>query len=170
MNIAAILITVVLSLIGMFSSAVVSYSPPTPPPPITRDALMAEFNLYRKEHNLNPVKHSDLLCPFAEERVREIQTDWSHKGFRAEVDNFTNAHREIDWIGENLAKEYDDAKAVFVAWDNSPTHKENLINPEYSIVCFTVDNRHIVQMLGGFFKPSPSPTYNPALPKRTTKR
>lgn len=42
------------------------------------------------------------------------------------------------YAGENLAIDFEDAKDVEVAWMNSPTHRANILKPEYSRVGYGI--------------------------------
>lgn len=44
------------------------------------------------------------------------------------------------FAGENLARDFGDSAAVVNAWMNSPTHRDNLLNPRYKEVGFAVVN------------------------------
>lgn len=60
------------------------------------------------------------------------------------------------FAGENLARDFGDSRSVVSAWMNSPSHKENLLNPRYQEVGFAVVNGKyngyettlVVQMFG----------------------
>ncbi len=68
------------------------------------------------------------------------------------------------FAGENLARDFGDSGAVVDAWMNSPTHRENLVNPRYKDVGFAVVNGKygshettvVVQMFGT--KPGTAPS------------
>lgn len=120
---------------------------PTPKPIIPHD-LLVDFNEYRLNHNLQPVVENKELCKLAEIRAKQIPTDWSHKGFDPLADQFLLNHRQYYKIGENLARFYATPQAVMIAWDKSPKHKANLVEPNYSQVCFRVNGNYIVQILG----------------------
>ena len=125
------------------------------PKPMTEDDLLVEFNNYRVAHNLKPVVYEKKLCEIADVRAEEIKTDWSHNGFVPKTVDLTNKYKIKEYeIGENLAKSFISADQVIYAWDTSPTHKENMVNPVYQSVCFAISNNGIfnfvVQELGSF--------------------
>lgn len=70
---------------------------------------------------------------------------------------------DYSYAGENLAKNFNASSEVVEAWSKSPSHKENLLNPQYNEIGFAVVNgildgyetTLVVQMFG---KPR-SPTY-----------
>ena len=44
---------------------------------------------------------------------------------------FTSFGYKYQYAGENLARDFSDASSAVGAWMNSPTHKENILNPHY---------------------------------------
>ena len=44
---------------------------------------------------------------------------------------FTSFGYKYQYAGENLARDFSDAPSAVNAWMNSPTHKENILNPHY---------------------------------------
>src|SRR4030042_2637414 len=44
---------------------------------------------------------------------------------------FLNFGYKYKYAGENLARDFPDASSAVNAWMNSPTHKENILNPNY---------------------------------------
>lgn len=79
-----------------------------------------------------------------------------------------NAGYNYLFAGENLARDFGDSKGVVNAWMNSPSHKENLLNPRYQEVGFAVVNGKyngyettlVVQMFGA--RPGVIPVVPPA--------
>ena len=93
------------------------------------------------------------------------------------------------YAGENLARDFQDASSAVAAWMNSPSHKENILNPNYREIGIGVvegnlagaDTTVIVQFFGAPLsgeaaipvakakevlpstaKPTPAPTLTPA--------
>ena len=91
-------------------------------------------SVYRKDY---------YLCYVASKRAKEIQTDWSHSGFWAYVPvMFKLGYKHI---GENLAKDFNDAESTLNAWLSSDTHRANLEN-DYTHSCVSCSNGYCVQM------------------------
>ncbi len=61
------------------------------------------------------------VCLFAEQRLAEVQTDWSHAGFFKAKKPMGGKWRE------NLARKFYSQERVYQAWMNSPSHRENLL-------------------------------------------
>lgn len=53
---------------------------------------------------------------------------------------FNKAGYDYIYAGENLAKNFNDSKSVVNAWMNSRSHRENLLNPNYTEIGFSVVN------------------------------
>ena len=68
------------------------------------------------------------------------------------------------YAGENLARDFPDASSAVTAWMNSPTHKENILNPNYREIGIGVvegnlagvDTTVIVQFFGAPLSSEPS--------------
>ncbi len=98
---------------------------------------------WRSENNLKQYVYDPSLCVVANARLSEIKTDWSHNGF-AKYINAVN----FNYLGENLAKGFDDSYKMFEAWLKSPTHRNNLINYTYS--CLVRSDNYCVQEFGSY--------------------
>lgn len=55
----------------------------------------------------------------------------SHTTKFSQADNFTV-------LGENLSKGYDDVPSLVQAWMNSPTHRENILDPKWKVTGFGI--------------------------------
>ncbi len=77
---------------------------------------------------------------------------------------FTSFGYKYQYAGENLARDFSDAGSAVSAWMNSPTHKENILNPHYKEVGIGVvegslagaDTTIIVQFFGAALTSAPS--------------
>jgi uncharacterized protein YkwD len=102
---------------------------------MTPSEIISVTNATRQTYGLSPLHPQPQLMKAAEAKAQAMITanTWSH-----------NTPTETPWqfiqgegytyvlAGENLAKGFDTAEAVVDAWINSPSHKENLLNSEYS--------------------------------------
>jgi hypothetical protein len=57
---------------------------------------------------------------------------------------FTQAGYPYQYAGENLAKDFDTTAGVMQGWMNSPGHKANILNANYTDVGFAVQNGTLV--------------------------
>jgi len=88
------------------------------------------------------------LCEFAKLRVKEIENDWSHDGFRKLTNQIRKDTNAAD-LGENLAKDFADEPGVLTGWLNSPPHRKVLDHP-YTHMCIETDGNHVVQLFATF--------------------
>lgn len=92
----------------------------------------------------------------------------------------TNAGYSYDKAGENLACGFDESSDVITGWYNSPSHRDNLLHPDYKDVGFGIINADsyncgdipatqqtiIVAMYGTPYTP---PSSNPVVPSPSQK-
>jgi uncharacterized protein YkwD len=111
------------------------------PPSVQANALLEEqlfvdVNKIRKENNLPELNISLEL-----QQAAHLKTmDMIDNNYFAHVS--PTSHKWSDFIkeqgynyiyaGENLAKDYDNSKEIITAWLESPSHKENILNPDYT--------------------------------------
>ena len=111
---------------------------------ITPAALLADTNIARNNEKLGALSLNPSLSQAASEKAQDMidKGYWSHTS--------PNGTQPWYWIeqvgynyqeaGENLAKNFTTAGSTISAWMNSPTHRENVLNPNYQEVGFaTVD-------------------------------
>lgn len=67
------------------------------------------------------------VCTFAELRLKEVQTDWSHAGFYRMAAPLQKATSTKGTWRENLARNFNDEASVYEAWKRSPSHNANLV-------------------------------------------
>lgn len=103
---------------------------------------------YRIEKGLRALSHDPKLCTYAEERLPEIQKDWSHDGFWKDGKSY-GLYNGYKIIGENLAKDIIQAPDVLYAWKLSPSHNKNLLKTSYTSTCVRCFESYCVQLFGG---------------------
>lgn len=103
---------------------------------------------FRFENNLKPYSKSDILCAFAEERLPEIQQNFSHDAFEERIENnsFTFYYHGL---AENLIKENGDEFQTFNGWLHSASHAANLKAP-YTHSCVKCNQSTCIQVFGSF--------------------
>lgn len=77
---------------------------------------------------------------------------------------FVNFGYKYQYAGENLARDFTNASDTVAAWMNSPSHKENILNPHYKEIGIAVvqgnlsgsDTTIVVQFFGSPIGGSPS--------------
>ena len=82
---------------------------------------------------------------------------------------FGKAGYDYKYAGENLAIDFLDSGELYRAWDNSPSHRENIINSNYSDIGIAVvtgdfegKETTVVVQLFGLPVPAPTPAPTPA--------
>ncbi|WP_243108296.1 CAP domain-containing protein [Butyrivibrio sp. X503] len=98
------------------------------------DACSAVFNLINQQRTaqgLPALVWSDKLTNAAAVRANEITTSFSHT--RPDGTEFWTVDSSVQY-GENLAKLYQSADSVFMAWMNSPTHAANIMDGGFKSV------------------------------------
>ncbi|GMV97312.1 MAG: hypothetical protein AMXMBFR83_16700 [Phycisphaerae bacterium] len=115
------------------------------PESTTHQALVDALNQYRIENGLKPLIYSKRLEAAADGQVRDlwqrgyfshINPEGQNPGDRAIAAGFCHKY-----VGENLAAGQRSVSAVMTAWQNSPGHNANMLEPEYRYVgvSFSVD-------------------------------
>ncbi len=130
---------------------------------ISIEKVIVETNKKRVEAGLQPVKENSLLDKAAQLKAENMFAEnyWAHFSPSGKDPwGFMNqAGYKFSYAGENLAKNFQTSEDVVIAWMNSPSHKENLMNPNYQDIGIAVVNGTlqgqettlVVQMFG---KPS----------------
>src|SRR5258708_4861602 len=117
-------------------------------------------NVQRTSNGLSPVTDNPILDSAAQAKGRDMLA----KGYWAHVAPdgtqpwafFIAAHYNYRYAGENLARDFSDANSAVNAWMASPTHRENMLSPNYKEIGIGVvegnlagaDTTIIVQFFG----------------------
>ncbi len=105
---------------------------------ILPQALIDDTNNYRQMNGAGTLQVNDLLSSAAKLKAE----DMAQKGYFSHVgpdgtmawDWMTNVKYPYEYAGENLAINFSDAADVTNAWVNSPTHRDNLLNRNFTEV------------------------------------
>jgi hypothetical protein len=166
--IGCILVTLVIGLVNIRSKvAGISTN-------FTASEILSIVNAVRQENNLSPLRLQPTLSQAAEAKANAMiaTNSWSHNTpTQTPWDFIDQTGYTYAIAGENLAKDFTDPKAVVEAWLNSPSHRENLLNGEYTETGVAViqgdfqqkqNTTLVVQFLARAATPSSSvkPTYN----------
>lgn len=102
---------------------------------VTKDSDYAEiFNEYRVSQGLSPLTFNEELSAIAQIRVKEIQSDFSHKG----IEKYN--------LGENIAKGIGSNSQALTVWKNSPLHNANMLRSSYSFTGYCREGGYAVQV------------------------
>ena len=105
---------------------------------ITKSSLTHLLNGQRQEMGLNTLTQSQKLDQAAALKAQDMVA----KGYFAHQSPqgttpwhwFSQVGYKYNYAGENLAVGFIDSPEVFYAWLNSPSHKANMVNPNYTEV------------------------------------
>ena len=122
--------------------------------------LLTYTNIERQNNGLPPVIMNDALSDAAVQKAAHMFANdyWAHVA----PDGTTpwvfikGSGYEYLYAGENLARGFDSGPEVVQAWMDSPSHRENLLSPNYTDIGFAVregtltgtDTILVVQMFG----------------------
>lgn len=90
-------------------------------------------NEERAQYGLKPLTWNEKSAPAADVRAKEAAKVFSHT--RPDGSAWYTADPDTLY-GENLARGYKTGDAVVDAWMQSPGHRANILNPEYTSVSY----------------------------------
>ena len=100
------------------------------------DEVVALTNEYRAEYGLEPLTLNTELSNSAQTHSEDMAHNdfFSHEGSNgSDVSTRTeSAGYESSYVGENIAAGYTTAEQVVNGWMDSPGHRENILNPNYT--------------------------------------
>lgn len=122
------------------SKPVVTTVEPTPTPMVSdyETELFSLVQQWRVENDLPQYEIDEKLCKYASVRLTEIQSDWSHSGFKKQ-----SREAGFNHTAENLGKDFQKPESMLNAWLNSETHRANL-DRDYTHSCIKCENQHCV--------------------------
>jgi len=104
--------------------------------------LLKETNARREQNGLLPLVLNSKLSLASQKKATNMFFEgyWAHISPKGETPwNFIiKEGYDYQYAGENLARDFDYSKSVVDAWMNSPSHKENILNPNYKEIGFAV--------------------------------
>ncbi|MFA6814060.1 MAG: hypothetical protein GX943_01045 [Candidatus Pacebacteria bacterium] len=106
--------------------------------------VLVATNEERARLGLEPLQINEKLNQAALAKAQHMFSEqyWAHSSPEGvQPWNFIkNAGYVYKYAGENLARDFDSTGEMMVAWMNSPTHKENVINPNFTQIGLAVVN------------------------------
>lgn len=133
---------------------------------ISFNDLYTETNKIRQEQGLAQLKTNDKLSAAAYKKAQHMFKNnyWAHVSPDGTEPWYFILNENYDYVyaGENLAKNFNNSRDVVEAWYKSPSHRENLLNPNYDEIGYAVVNgvldgyqtTLVVQMFGKSKQPS----------------
>src|SRR3990167_2315391 len=99
-------------------------------------------NDYRKSLGLNELKPNARLTQAAVNKAQDLLTKQYFAHTSPANKKFSDWIKEVGYkyfyVGENLAIDFNNNQDLFQAWLNSPSHKENIIKPQYQEIGLAV--------------------------------
>ena len=111
---------------------------------ITAVKLNEFTNTQRQKNNLSPVVYNQKLSNAAKKKAEDMfeKNYWAHfaPDGRTPWDFILGSGYSYELAGENLAKNFLFSQNVVDAWMQSPTHRDNILRPEYTEAGYAVVN------------------------------
>ena len=123
-----IISSVLISIVFLFNTHIASASEITP------ENIIDVVNKERESRMLRPLSNNDLLMRAAEDKSRHmiIHNYFEHYALGLTPWSFIiNSGYDYSIAGENLAMGFKTSEGIVEAWMDSPTHRANILNPEY---------------------------------------
>lgn len=111
---------------------------------VSAQDFLVETNLVRKEAGLAPLRLNNHLMVAAGKKVDDMVTNnyWDHfrpTDNKAPWDFIKETGYAYHYAGENLARGFKSAHGITEAWMESPSHRANLLSPNYTEVGFATE-------------------------------
>ncbi|NCN07512.1 CAP domain-containing protein [Candidatus Falkowbacteria bacterium] len=104
--------------------------------------LINMTNEYRHSLNLGELSPNARLTQAAVNKAQDLLANQYFAHTSPEGKKFSQWIKDVNYkyfyVGENLAINFNKNEDVFQAWLNSPTHKENIIKPQYQEIGIAV--------------------------------
>jgi len=111
---------------------------------ITTQKLFELTNGERQKEHLSTLAYNPKLEAAAKKKAEDMfaKDYWAHYApdGRSPWNFMLDADYQYEYAGENLAKNFLFSKNVVDAWMASPSHRENMLKPEYTEVGFAIAN------------------------------
>jgi hypothetical protein len=133
---------------------------------MTADRIIQLTNEERAKQGLGSVSSNALLSSAAHAKANDMfeKQYWDHFGPNGESpwDFIKAAGYNYVYAGENLGKGFTTSEGVHQAWMASPTHKENILSPNYQDIGIAIVSGElhgetlilVVQMFGSLSRPT----------------
>ena len=127
---------------------------------ISPERVVELTNQKRAENGLGPVTLNSKLSEAAQRKAGDMFAFnyWAHisPSGRSPWSFFQEVGYRYLYAGENLARDFMNSESVVEAWMNSPSHRDNVLNPNYKEIGLSVVNGTlngvettlVVQLLG----------------------
>jgi len=111
---------------------------------ITQQKIIELTNAERSKIGLPPVVENAALSQAAGKKAANMfeENYWAHfaPSGKSPWDFILSSGYKFVYAGENLAKNFANSEDVVAAWMNSPSHRENVVNPKYRDIGIAVED------------------------------
>lgn len=115
---------------------------------ITIQEVISDTNTQRAKFGLPPLKENQQLDAAAEAKASNMfeENYWAHfsPSGKDPWGFIKSAGYKFSYAGENLARNFTNSEDVVIAWMNSPSHRENLLNSHYQDIGIAVEDGTLV--------------------------
>ena len=128
--VASLLIVLIFGVVNFANAASSQWNTSTKVSSNFAQEVLELVNYERAKEHLKPLKLSSSLNHCAQIRAKEITKKFAHtrpSGYSC----FTVIPKPYRMVGENIAAGQRSAKEVVQAWMDSPSHRENIMNPKF---------------------------------------
>lgn len=135
---------------------------------ISPEKIVELTNSERSKLGLGALTINSLLNEAARQKAGDMFAFnyWAHvsPSGRTPWSFFSDAGYKYQYAGENLARDFKDPGSVVVAWMNSPSHRENIVNSKYKEIGVAVvdgklqgsETTLVVQLFGTSYGSAPN--------------
>lgn len=110
---------------------------------LSRTEIINISNVTRKELGLQPLFFSSELTKLAKLKMIDMQTNHYFEHYSPTGKSLKNFLNDVNYnyiyAGENLAKNYNNNNKLVQAWLDSPTHRRNMLHPDFEEVGIAFD-------------------------------
>lgn len=111
---------------------------------IRLEELLSKTNAQREEKGLPRLEFNEMLSQAAAAKARDMfaKNYWAHfaPDGKSPWEFVTSSGYRYAIAGENLAKNFSTSSSVVDAWMASPTHRDNVLKPQYRDIGFAIVN------------------------------
>ncbi|HPL95276.1 MAG TPA: CAP domain-containing protein [bacterium] len=153
-----------------------SYPNPAEFSTITANRIIELTNKERQNNNLSLLKHNSTLDLAAQKKINDmLKNNYFAHTSPAGIKPwqwFKEADYNYTFAGENLAMNFIEAEDVVTAWMDSPTHRDNIVSPNYEDIGIAVavgqingqETTLVVQLFGKSYAQVAGESFAPTSP------
>ncbi len=108
------------------------------------EEIVEVTNAYRRENSISELRLDPTLSRAAQKKAEDMFADdyWAHVAPDGTKPWYFITAVGYDYVyaGENLAKDFQKSESVVVAWMDSPTHRQNILNDRFKDIGVAVVN------------------------------